>query len=218
MFSTETSAPKRTRPQGKGPSGRMYIHPIPNSTSFSPYSPSPTIFSPATMLMTSLFPLPTQTLFRWLRLFLPTHKILRGGKMSGVWPFLFQSPPSLCSPFNVRNLSTHHQVTLNSSILPLETTPFILGVTFDPHFKFNAPIKSFINRPLPRINILITEVHYWYQLGLAKGNHNYHLYQNKVCSLFGPFSCMQLPFGFTLPHHPLLRNWKPFPLHSHRLR
>ena len=35
--------------------------------------------------------------------------------------------------------------SLNNSILPLEKTPGILGVTFNPHFKFNS---------LPRINIL----------------------------------------------------------------
>ena len=37
-------------------------------------------------------------------------------------------------------------------ILPLERSPCILGVTFDPHFKFNA--KSLVARALPHINIL----------------------------------------------------------------
>ena len=30
--------------------------------------------------------------------------------------------------------NTHPQVTLNNSLLPLEKTPCILGVTFEPHF------------------------------------------------------------------------------------
>jgi len=61
--------------------------------------------------------------------------------------------------------NSHPQFTLNNSILPHERTPCILGVTFDPHFKFNAHIKS-----------LVTP----YQdphghPGSAKGNHTYHL-------------------------------------------
>ena len=52
--------------------------------------------------------------------------------------------------------STHLQVTLNSSILPLERTHCTLAVTFDRHFKFNAHIKSLVTRALPRINILKT--------------------------------------------------------------
>ena len=50
--------------------------------------------------------------------------------------------------------NTHPQVTRNSSILLLERTPCILGVTFDPHFKLNAHIKSIVTRASPRINIL----------------------------------------------------------------
>ena len=42
------------------------------------------------------------------------------------------------SPFAQSN--THPQVTLNNSILPLERTQSIPGVTLDPHFKFNAPL------------------------------------------------------------------------------
>ena len=48
----------------------------------------------------------------------------------------------------------HPQVTLSDSVLPLERNPCILGVTFDPHFKFNAHVKSLVTRALPRINIL----------------------------------------------------------------
>ena len=50
--------------------------------------------------------------------------------------------------------NTYPQVTLNNFILPLERTPCILGVTSDPHFKFNGHIKSSVTRALPRINIL----------------------------------------------------------------
>ena len=50
--------------------------------------------------------------------------------------------------------NTHPQVTQNNSMLPLERTPNILGVTFDHHFKFNAHVKSLVTRALPRINIL----------------------------------------------------------------
>ena len=59
----------------------------------------------------------------------------------------------------------HSQATLNNSILPLERTPCLLGVTFNPHF----------TQALPRINILKT-LTCTYQLGSAKGNHTYHLY------------------------------------------
>ena len=38
--------------------------------------------------------------------------------------------------------NTHPQVTLNNSTLTLERTPCILGVTFEPHFKLNALVKS----------------------------------------------------------------------------
>jgi len=50
--------------------------------------------------------------------------------------------------------NTHPQVTLNNSILPLERNLCILGVPFDPYFKFNAHVKSLVTRALPRINIL----------------------------------------------------------------
>ena len=36
----------------------------------------------------------------------------------------------------------------------LVKTTRILGVTFDPHFKFNAHVKSIFTRASPRINIL----------------------------------------------------------------
>ena len=49
--------------------------------------------------------------------------------------------------------NTRPQVTFNNSLLPLQKTPHILG-TFDPHFKFNAPLKSRVTRALPRMNIL----------------------------------------------------------------
>jgi len=51
--------------------------------------------------------------------------------------------------------NTHPKVTLNNSLLPLEKTPRILEVTFDPHFKFNAHVKYTVTRASPRINILM---------------------------------------------------------------
>ena len=50
--------------------------------------------------------------------------------------------------------STHHQVTRNNSILPLERTPCILGVTFYPHFKFNVHVRSSVTQALSHINNL----------------------------------------------------------------
>ena len=44
------------------------------------------------------------------------------------------NPPSLYSPLNSHNLTPIPKVTLNNSILPLERTPWILGVTIDTHF------------------------------------------------------------------------------------
>ena len=48
----------------------------------------------------------------------------------------------------------HPRVTPNNSILPLERTPCILKVTFDPHFKFNTYVKFVVTLTLLRINIL----------------------------------------------------------------
>ena len=42
--------------------------------------------------------------------------------------------------------NTHPQITLNSSILPLERTPCIIRVTFDPHFQFNVHVKSLVTQ------------------------------------------------------------------------
>ena len=81
------------------------VHPLSYLTSSSPYSLNLTTFSPAPMLMTSLFPVPTPILIRRLRPFLSTDQILRSGQMSGVWLFLLQNPPSLYSPLNLHNLT-----------------------------------------------------------------------------------------------------------------
>ena len=72
--------------------------------------------------------------------------------MSEVWPFLLQSPPS--SLFTPQFGQSNPRVTLSNSIMPLERTPCTLGVTFDPHFKINAHVKSVVTRALPRNNIL----------------------------------------------------------------
>ena len=69
--------------------------------------------------------------------------------------------------------SNHPQVTLNHSILPLERPPCVLGVTLDPHLKFNAHVKSLVTRASPIINVLNGTK---YQLGSEEGNHTPHLY------------------------------------------
>ena len=104
--------------------------------------------------MNSLFPVPTPTLIRCLRPFLPILQILRSGQISEV--LLFFSPKSTITLFTPQfsKSNTHPQVTLNNSILPLEWTPCPLGVSFDSHFKFNAHVKSLVTRALPVINIL----------------------------------------------------------------
>ena len=50
--------------------------------------------------------------------------------------------------------NTHPQVTLNNSLLSLEKTLRILGVTFDTNLKFYAHVKSIVTRALPRIIML----------------------------------------------------------------
>ena len=50
--------------------------------------------------------------------------------------------------------NTHPQVTLINSILSLERTLFVLGVSFDPHIKFDAHVKYLVTRALPRTNIV----------------------------------------------------------------
>ena len=112
------------------------------------------------MLMTSLFPIPTQTVIRWLRPFLLSRKILKSRQMSEVLPFLLQSPPSLYSPLNLCNLTPIFESLWITPYCPWKGTPMtpgskvILGMTFDPHIKFNAHVKSLVTRALPRINIL----------------------------------------------------------------
>ena len=80
------------------------------------------------MMMTSLYPVPTLTLIRWLRPFLPIHQILRSGQMSGDLPFLLQSPPSLYSPLNLRNLAPILKSLWTTTYCPWKGLP----VYFDP--------------------------------------------------------------------------------------
>ena len=119
--------------------------------------PTPNLktFSPTSMQMTSLFSVPTPTLLRRLKPLPSMHQILRSRRMNKVY-LCISAPKSTITLFTPQFVqsNTHPQVTLNNSILPLERTPCILGVTFDPHFKFNAHVKSLVTRALPRINIL----------------------------------------------------------------
>ena len=111
------------------------------STSLSSHSPNLTIFSLAPMLMTSLFPVPTPILIRWPRPFLSTHQILMSGQMSVIWSFLHSTPKSTITLFppQFAQSNAHPRITLNNSILSLERTACILGVTFDPHLKGCKP-------------------------------------------------------------------------------
>ena len=109
------------------------------------------------MLMTSPFPVPTPTLIRG-------PSCLSAEALSAYlsnieeWAyeqgFAINAPKSINTQFVQSNI--HPQVTLNNSILPLERTPCILGMTFNPHLKFNTHVtsKSLVTRALPRIYIL----------------------------------------------------------------
>ena len=48
----------------------------------------------------------------------------------------------------------HPTVPLNGNPLPLERHPKILGVTFDPHFRFHIHVEEIVKRAKPRLNIL----------------------------------------------------------------
>ena len=50
--------------------------------------------------------------------------------------------------------NTNPQVILNNSLLTFERTPHIPAVTFDPHFKFSAHVKSIVTQASTRMNIL----------------------------------------------------------------
>ena len=78
------------------------------------------------------------------------------------WPdercLAISAPKSTITLFTPQfaKFSTDPKVTLNNSILPLERTPCMMGVTSNLHFKFNdhVHVKSLVTRALPRINIL----------------------------------------------------------------
>ena len=60
---------------------------------------------------------------------------------------------TLFTPWN-RQFQTHPQVQLGNSVLPLDTTPKILGVRFDPSFTFTPHIKEVALKCSNRLNIL----------------------------------------------------------------
>ena len=72
------------------------------------------------------------------------------------WPdeqdLAISAPKSTIILFNPHSaqFNTHPQVILNNSLLLLEKTLRILGVTFDAHFKFNVHIKSIVIRDSPK--------------------------------------------------------------------
>ena len=106
---------------------------------------------------------------------------------------------------------------LSNSILPLERNTCILGVTFDPHFKFNAHVRSLITRVLPRINIL--KVHTGTNWGQQKETILITLIRYvpnpvsfHVCSSHLISQHLTIPY-LENPNYPKL-----CPPHSHRLR
>ena len=107
----------------------------------------------------------------------------------------------------------------NNSILPLERTPCILGVTFDfdHHFKFDAHVKSIVTQASPRITILMV---------LAGTNWGqtketiiitYRLYVPYPVP-FHVCSCHLVPQHLTIPHSETPNYPKLCPPLSHRLR
>ena len=193
------------------------VYYLPYSTHLPPNSPNPTTFSPTPMLITSLFHVPTPSLIRWLR---HIHQILRSGQLSDVWPFLSarKSTISLFTPQFAQS-STHLQVTLNSSILPIERTSFILRVTFNPHFKFNAHVKSLVTGYLPRIKVDpgTSSKPLLVPTGVRKVNHTYHLYVTYPIS-FHVRSSHMVPQHFTIHYSETPNYPKLCPPDSHWLR
>ena len=53
-----------------------------------------------------------------------------------------------------RQSHLHPIVPINGTPLPLERHPKILGVTFDPHFRFHKHVEAISKRAKPRLNIL----------------------------------------------------------------
>ena len=135
-----------------------FVDSLPYTTSLPTHFPKPTTFSSTPTQVTLLFPLPTQTLLRWLKPLPSMHQILRSG---------------------------------NNSLLPLEKTHCILGVTFDPDFKCQIYCHPALI-PYQHLQGLC-----WYQLGPAKKKPNL----SPICHSSDPFSCMQFLFGSrTLQH------------------
>ena len=64
-----------------------------------------------------------------------------------------KSSITLFTPWN-KQFQAHPQVQLDGSILPLDTTPKILGVRFDPSFTFTPHIKEVALKCGNRLNIL----------------------------------------------------------------
>ena len=92
--------------------------------------------------------------------------------------------------------STHPQVTLNKSLLPLKRTGRKLGVTFDTYFKFWTHVESIVICASSRINIIKA-------LAVTNWGHP----SSPLYPLSDPFLCMQFPFGSPKPHHPWFRNF-----------
>ena len=159
------------------------------------------------MQMTSLFPVPTPTLIRWLRPLPPIHQILRSRQMSEAWPFLFLNPPSHFPTPQFAQSNTHTRVILNNSLLPLERTPCI-----PTHFKF----MSMSDYSLPGFTPY-SPVAGMYQLVSTKGNPTYHLYVPYPVP-FHVCSSHLVPEHITIPYSETINYPKLCSPHSNRLR
>ena len=150
-----------------------------------------------------MFPVSTPRLLRWLKPLTPMHEILRSRRIER--GSTISAPKSITILFTPQFMqsNTHPQVTLKNSLLPLEKTPCILKVTYNPDFKFYAHVKSIVtglhpestsSRPL----LVPTRV--------SKRKP----YLTPICPLSYPFSCMQLPFDSPtslIRFHNILSFW-----------
>ena len=69
---------------------------------------------------------------------------------------LVSTQKSTVTLFTPQTQQSHYHpiVPLNGSPLPLDRNPTILGVTFDPHFRFHQHINNIIKKAKHRLNLL----------------------------------------------------------------
>ena len=144
------------------------------------------------MQMTSLFPFQLQRCSVAEALTAHSSNIQEWVDERGLATSVPKSTITLFTPQFAQS-NTHPQVILNNSMLPLEKTPLIPTVAFDSRFKFWAHIKSIVTRTSLCINIhkALTGTNWGQQ------KENIPITYIYIYPLSNPFSCIQLPFGFT---------------------